>query len=287
MDQDLCLHKENIQQKTDQFQLAVNLFNQKKWFEADELFSDLVQKKQNTPYAQFYKCILIANVQQGQTLIYLNQVEKLIAFVEQIEKENPQFFAQVIEHCNQELKNDSENIIILCIKGIALDILHQFDESESIINEAIKLNPQFPLIQVWRCLTLISKKKYNEVIDVGQKALKEHPNFVILHHYVGISLQILSRSVEALEHFEIILQLNPNLVHIYLWKCISLETQNQYLKALCCYDLALKLDPNNSEITNQKSKKNINYVQRNFTIRLKYVEESNLNLTSSNLIGIG
>ncbi|CAD8185988.1 unnamed protein product [Paramecium octaurelia] len=233
MDQDLCLHQENIQQNTDQ---SVNLFNQKKWIEADELFTDLVQKKQNAPYSQFYKC---------QTLIHLNQIDKLINFVEQIQAENPYFFTQVIEHCNQELKNDSENIIILYV-------LHQFDESESIINEAIKLNPQFPLIQVWRCLTLISKKKYNEVIDIGQQALKEYPNSVILHHYVGISLQILSRSVEALEHFEIILQLNPNFVQIYLWKCISLETQNQYLKALCCYDLALKLDSKNSEIINQK-----------------------------------
>ena len=129
------------------------------------------------------------------------------------------------------------------------------------LNEAIKINPNSPLLYLNRGFVKHVAKRYNDAMSDYNQALTINPNFAFAYNNRGVLKVALNDIKGAMQDYETALNINKNYSDVY-YNRGNLKFMTDDLKgALSDYNKAIELNPKDSESYNNRGvvKKRLNY----------------------------
>jgi len=144
---------------------------------------------------------------------------------------------------NNILKIEPKNFLALNIMGVTLKVENKNNEALLYFDRVIKLNPNFADAWSNKGLTLIDLKRYDEALQHYDRAIQLKPDFVEALSNKGNILKDLRRYDEALQHYDRVIELKPNAADGWYNKGNILKDLKRYDEALQHYDRAIKLKP--------------------------------------------
>jgi tetratricopeptide (TPR) repeat protein len=138
----------------------------------------------------------------------------------------------------------------------------QPDKALTVINQAIKSDPNDLQSYKARAMLLFNHKAYDKAIDDFKKILEQQPNNVWALSTVADCYQFTGQQKSALESIDKAIQVNPNYAFSYRVRGrINLQNQN-YAEAVADFQKSLELEPNNAlgKASLQKAQQKLNEV---------------------------
>ena len=151
--------------------------------------------------------------------------------------------ARAVHHIDLALQKDSDNILALNNRGIALNALKRFDEALASYDRAIVVRPEFVEALINRGNTLQQLQRFDEALASFDRAVAVRPGHAEAHYNRANTLHALKRFDEALASFERALALRPNYVEALINRGVTLHALARFGDALASYDAAVALWP--------------------------------------------
>lgn len=183
------------------------------------------------------------------------------------------------EACFREaLAGDSRNPLFLCSLGLALHNQRRFDEALSMLDKALRRQPDYREAHVYRGQTLRALGRSEEAITafgaalaqdasdlaalrhraecllaVGRFAeavadydrlLDDAPEDIVALNNRGLALLELRRPAEALADFDEAIAIAPDVAEVVNGRGCALRAMGRSVEALKCFDQALTFNPN-------------------------------------------
>jgi len=127
------------------------------------------------------------------------------------------------------------------------------DGAIALLDEAIRLDPQFAEAYCDRGWHHLAKDMYDEAFADFTKAIESNPNYPLAYHNRGVAYSKLQDWDSTIADYTKTLELEPdhpwtsdNLINAYVSRAGSLQKKGRFDEALADYDRALKLDPDSS-----------------------------------------
>jgi len=152
-------------------------------------------------------------------------------------------FNEVIEETNLLLKKNKHQVFFN-ILSLALQSVGEFKKSESVMKEALQLNPKNPYFL--NNMGTTQHKMGNFVIaeEFFLRGLKIVPNYINILNNLGNLKRDLDDSDEALIYYKKSLTINPNVDITLLNISICYQSLGNYTEAKSHLNKLLKLNPN-------------------------------------------
>ncbi|CAD8122831.1 unnamed protein product [Paramecium sonneborni] len=215
--------------------------NEQKWQQAQEfLFKRLKQLEKEQSFASFFQSISLYQMNQCQKAYNLREYAKQII---------NNFYIDLFNHSELELKKNAKNKCILIAKS---DVLNQQKQYESALQQCDLILNEEPqnlhAINRKRC-SLDDLEKYNDAIICYDKAIQIDPNYAIACFYKGNSLyQIYKNTIMQLRQYRQILFMPMLILIKFMYNLIFIGNQlcnlQKYNDAINCYEKVIKIDPN-------------------------------------------
>ena len=157
-------------------------------------------------------------------------------------KLNSRRFAEVIEETTLLLKKNKHQVFfnMLCI---AYQNTGKLDLAESIMNEALKLNPNNPYFLNNMGITQHKKEAYNIAEKYFLKALRIVPNYInVLNNFANLKRD-LDQNDLAIEYYKKSIDINPNVVETLLNISICYQSLGNYIEAKKNLRKLLEINP--------------------------------------------
>ena len=137
-------------------------------------------------------------------------------------------------------------------KGADLIDLGNYAEAIRMLDEAIKLKPDFADAWYNKGLGLSKLFRNEDAIQAYDEAIKRRPDYSDAWYNKGISLGDLERHEEAIQAYEEAIKFKPDYTDAWNNKGLGLAKLGRYKEAIQAYDEAIKLSPDNADAWNNK-----------------------------------
>ncbi|NPA52716.1 MAG: M48 family metalloprotease [Aquificae bacterium] len=117
----------------------------------------------------------------------------------------------------------------------------KYNQSLNLLNQSIKIYPQNNASLTYRAIIYTIKRDYKKAYKDAKKALEIDPMFFKPHLIAGISLNRLKNYRESLTYLEKAKELIPSFPDTYYYLGLDYEYLGDYKKAIENYQMALKL----------------------------------------------
>ena len=212
---------------TELFQRGNQLFQQKKYIEALEIFERLTAIAPNIP--EFWE-------KKGCILSELKRSPEALRCV------------------NKGLELNPNTASAWYNKGVILTEMKKFPEALDSFDKSLELDLTFASSWYNRGNILVSLHRFDESLDSYDHAIKIDPSHAEFWNNKGNVLNNIGKHEEAILHFNRAIELDPFYVEPLDNKGISLEKLGQYQDAIEFYDKALSISPKNcAALTNKAS----------------------------------
>ncbi|MDC0518149.1 sulfotransferase [Candidatus Pelagibacter sp.] len=152
-------------------------------------------------------------------------------------------FQEVITEASVLLKKNKHqvffNILCLAYQGIG-----ELNKSETVMNEALKLNPNNPYFLNNMGTTQHKMGNFKVAEDYFLKGLKIVPNYINILNNLGNLKRDLDNTDEAINYYKKSLSINPDVVPTLLNISICYQSLGNYVEAKNHLNNLLKLSPN-------------------------------------------
>jgi protein O-GlcNAc transferase len=152
-----------------------------------------------------------------------------------------------LEYFNRALGLDSNDLIALISRGLALHGLNRFSEAFESYTRALAIKPGLAGALTNRSNSLRSLGKFAEALLDLDAALRLRPDFPEAHNNKGNVLRDLGRLEEAVASFDAALALRPGFTTALCNKGNALLDLKRPREALSSFESALQLDPDDGE----------------------------------------
>ncbi len=134
------------------------------------------------------------------------------------------------------------------------DLLREgkYNEAMMAYDQAIKINPQNPIVWYNKGFLLSNLGKYEEAIKAYDKAIEIDPNFSMALNNKGLDLTILGKYNESITAFDKVIEINPQDSDGWSNKGLALYKLNKYDEAIKAYDKAIAINPKFALCVNNK-----------------------------------
>ena len=119
-----------------------------------------------------------------------------------------------------------------------------FSDAIKIINEAIKINPNFAELYNEKANALNELKKLEESIKNYDEAIKINPNYADAYYNKGLVLHQLNKFELAIENYDEAIKINPNYARAYNNKGYALQKIKKLDESIKNFSTTLKINPN-------------------------------------------
>lgn len=140
-------------------------------------------------------------------------------------------------------KDKELRIQALYYKGTAFLNMGKYEESVSVLEDALKIEQKDASIWNDKGVVLLTLGRYEEALNNFREALKLDPDDSVILSNIGETLGDSGKHKEALEMFELALKIDPKDPDIWFGKGLALSELGDGKNALVAFDEALKLDP--------------------------------------------
>ena len=128
----------------------------------------------------------------------------------------------------------------------------QYESAVRLIQQAIRIDPYYPLAHLNVGNALRSLKRPEEALASYDCALRLKPDYVTALYNRGIALHDLNRLEEALASYDRALALNPDYAEALVNRGVTLRDLTRLEEALASYDRALGLNPDLADAFNNR-----------------------------------
>jgi tetratricopeptide (TPR) repeat protein len=151
---------------------------------------------------------------------------------------------KAIDFCDKILAMKTYQYEALCIKGISLGELKNFDSAIEAFQNALLFKQTY---KVHYCLgvSYMMKRKNYDAISHYKKCLELNPNFAPAHLNIGICYFNVFGLEESLHHIDEALSLDPDMYEVYGRKGEYYRFMEQHDEAIKYFEKCLKLDNKN------------------------------------------
>jgi tetratricopeptide (TPR) repeat protein len=151
-------------------------------------------------------------------------------------------YEEAIAAYNESLRLTPNNLAeVLCNKGAALAQIQRYEEALLVLDEVIKVEPDFPGAWYNRGAVFSQRYQYEEAVAAYNEALKYKSDFFDAWINRGDSLDELGQYKEAVESYDKALKLKLDDFIAWYNRGILLGKLGRYKEAIESYDKALKL----------------------------------------------
>jgi predicted O-linked N-acetylglucosamine transferase (SPINDLY family) len=152
-----------------------------------------------------------------------------------------------LEYFDQALNGDSDDIIALISRGLALQGLNRFDEAFEMYTRALSIKPGLAGALANRSNSLRSLQRFDEALLDLDTALTLGPEFPEALNNRGNVLRDLNRLEEAVASFDAALAQRPDFPMALSNRGNALLDLGRPREALNSFETALQLDPDDAE----------------------------------------
>ena len=168
------------------------------------------------------------------------QVQKKIEILSN--KLNLGNFEEVINEASSLIKKNKHQVLFN-ILSLAYQSTGKLKKSETIMDEALKLNPNNPYFLNNMGITQHKLGNYNLSEEYFLRGLKIVPNYINILNNIGNLKKDLDQTSEALNYYKKSLSLNPKVIQTLLNISICYQSLGNFDKAKIHLESLLKVDP--------------------------------------------
>jgi len=132
-------------------------------------------------------------------------------------------------------------------KGIALEILGQYEEALKAYDKTIELSPDDAGVWHNKGVTLGALGRHEEALKAFDKAIELKLDDATIWYNKGVTLGTLNRHEEALQAFDKAIELKPDYADARHNKGIALDELGRNEESLKAYDEAIELKPDDAD----------------------------------------
>ncbi len=151
--------------------------------------------------------------------------------------------AQAEKLYRQILRADASSFPALHMLGFLKGQQGQYDEAITLLNKAVKRNPEDVTARVHHAHALMAARRFDEALIAYDRILAAQPGNFEAHYNRGVILSQKQRFEEALAALDAALALQPGTAAVFHNRGAVLVGLERYGEAMESYDRALELDP--------------------------------------------
>lgn len=149
----------------------------------------------------------------------------------------------MIKLCNEAIDLNPDNALAYNGRGVAYDVLKQYEQSIQDFNKAIQLNPNFDYAYNNRGNAYLNQQQYDRAIADYNYAIKINPNFALAYNNRGFAYFSLRQYEQAIQDFNKAIQLNPNDVMAYTYRGFIYGFTGNFKQGIADANKAIELNP--------------------------------------------
>jgi protein O-mannosyl-transferase len=155
-----------------------------------------------------------------------------------------QYWKDSVTLCTRAIQITKDNAVANCILGEAFSDLGEPEKAIAQYNEALRLNPVYPLALNNKGVIFTQQGRYNEAIAEFNLMLKFQPHSNLAHRNLGSVLMQQGKIDEAMVQYRAALQSNPDDDKSLANLGMALAQQGKLDEAMVQYRAALHIAPN-------------------------------------------
>jgi len=223
----------------------------KLWKNGEILFTDVIKKYPNLPFAYNNRGYLYYNFIKDYDKA-LNDYNKCLAidptFHRALSNRGVLYYNigkpdSAISDFTKAIKYNSTNTDAWIGRANSYSTLKRFDLALPDYNKYIQLDPKNPKAYLWRCTALFNLNRYDEAMSDINKCIGMTPNDDNAYLWRGFVYSQKKQYQAALNDFDHSLQLNPKQTGIYSWRGLAEYNLKMLDKAIADYTTALEINP--------------------------------------------
>lgn len=164
-------------------------------------------------------------------------------------------FKEALENAGNALVANPGNAQAMAMRGYALGRTGDYLTAESVLQQAITLDPNNPLPYAYMAEILALRSQttagdlemLNRAIDYSRKAIDFGPNLLEAHRARGIVLEYTTNYEDAVREFEAAIAINRYIADLHIYLGRNYRAIGEDTKAISEYNDAISLNPTNSE----------------------------------------
>jgi len=191
--------------------------------------------------------VLLKDIESFRSHEDLTEQEK---HIEQLNKEGK--YDEVLLHCDEALKDEPNNVVVLNRKAVALNELTRLDEAIPIYEKIFRLTKNLWSL-IFAGKNYWELKKFKESIETLEKVVELSNNNQELreaYRYLAFSHAGLGEYDKAISYHNTLIEIDPknhlnfyNKGIIYYNKGLATRNHDDFKLAVSCYDKCLELNP--------------------------------------------
>lgn len=143
-----------------------------------------------------------------------------------------------------------QKFLILNLLAISLSFQNKLNEAKKILNNALKLKPDFANGHYNLGNILRDMGNLDEAISSYEKTIKIDSKFFMAFNNLGMILQSLKRYEESIKNYQTAIKIKPDFIEAYNNLGTVLQLLEKFKESSANYNKALKLNPNNASVNN-------------------------------------
>jgi tetratricopeptide (TPR) repeat protein len=171
-------------------------------------------------------------------------------------------FQEAVDNAGNALVSNPGNAQAMAMRGYALGRLGDSLTAESVLTEAIELDPNNPLPYAYMAEILALRSQtaggdaevLNRAIEYSRKAIDFGPNLLESHRARGIVLEFTTNYEDAVREFETAIAQNRYIADLHLYLGRNYRAIGEDSKAVTEYNTAISLNPSDPEAYNSLSR---------------------------------
>src|SRR3990170_8962674 len=171
-------------------------------------------------------------------------------------------FQEAVDNAGNALVSNPGNAQAMALRGYALGRMGDYATAESVLTEAIELDPNSPLAYAYMAEILALRSQtaggdaevLNRAIDYSRKAIDFGPNLLESHRARGIVLEFTTNYEDAVREFESAIAQNRYIADLHLYLGRNYRAIGEDSKAVTEYNTAISLNPSDPDAYNSLSR---------------------------------
>jgi len=164
-------------------------------------------------------------------------------------------FEDALENAGNALVLNPGNAQAMAMRGYALGRTDDFVTAETVLQDAIAIDPNFALPYAYLAEILALRSQtdtgdsdmLNRAIEFSRKAIELDPNLLEARRARGLVYEYTTNYDEAIVEFEAAIQLNPFIADLHIFLAKNYRTIGEDSKAIREYNNAITLNPTDAE----------------------------------------
>ncbi len=172
-------------------------------------------KKTNSYIKVLLLIYIFMSISSFGILAFANEQEELDYFVykayEALDEKN---YDSAIDFCNKAIEISKEPFLYV-LKSQIFNEKGNYDKAIEVLDETIKLWPEYSSAYIYKIIILVNLNKYNELINFLDDAISKTPNLTFLYKQKASVLATMEKIDEAIECCKLGVKNNPDSLTLY------------------------------------------------------------------------